>query len=163
MLCVRIESRVRKLVIFKTNGRISATLTLWRGLAYSFVGYTSTSNADRSRPAPYFLQVDFLLFMNSKSSNSHRLADFVLQTVDQRYYVNHLPTKTIFYIHSASYSYPDGIDEGRYHHPVRSECAIPEFYLIVQSSFADLSILWMIVLEAEFWFRNEGLILLRSL
>jgi hypothetical protein len=91
--------------------------------------------------------------------NIDRTNDFVLQNVDDRCYIHHLPTQTVFYVHSKFHTYPENIDESRYHHPVRSEPQSPEFFLVITHTLAAPSIVWMIVLTTESWFRKEGLAL----
>lgn len=87
----------------------------------------------------------------------NRPDDFILQKIEGHYYIHHLPTQTVFYLHSALYSYPDDIDENRYHHPVKMEQGQqPQYYLIINHTGAALSVVWIIVLAAESWFRKES-------
>lgn len=79
--------------------------------------------------------------------------------IEGKFYILHLLSNSYFYLHCDLYSYPDDIDQRRYHH--RISMLDPKddrnFQLIILNSDYDLNIVWLLVLKAEAWFKMHGI------
>ena len=96
--------------------------------------------------------------LNTSLQNPDEI-EFVHLLIDGRFYILDLRSDSCFYLHCDLYSYPDGIDQKRYHHKINMLNVKDDhnFQLILLNSDLELHFLWLLVLKAEVWFKMYGI------
>jgi len=85
--------------------------------------------------------------------------EFVHLIINERFYILHLLSDSFFYLHCDLYTYPDDIDHKRYHHKIKMLNSKDDknFQLILIESNLNLNSTWLLVLQAELWFKLLGI------
>jgi hypothetical protein len=92
-------------------------------------------------------------------ANKNQQTEFVPLIIDGRFYIVHLLSDSLLYLHCDLYTRPDDVGYERYHHRVEilNPCDDKNFQLVVIQTNIQPSIVWILVLEAALWFRNFGI------
>jgi hypothetical protein len=86
--------------------------------------------------------------------------EFVYLIIEDRFYIVHLLSDSLLYLHCDLYSHPDNVGLERYHHKIRMIKSENDrnFGLVIIKSDLDTNTVWILVLKAESWFRGSGIV-----
>jgi hypothetical protein len=85
--------------------------------------------------------------------------EFVHLLIENRFYIAHLLSDSLLYLHSDLYSHPDNVSPERYHHKLRMLKAEDDqnFHLVIIKSDLTINTVWILVIKAESWFKRYGI------
>lgn len=85
--------------------------------------------------------------------------EFVHLIIEGRFYIVHLLSDSLLYLHSDIYSHPDDVSPERYHHKLKMLKLEDDrnFHLVVIKSSFTVNTVWILVIKAESWFKRFGI------
>jgi len=85
--------------------------------------------------------------------------EFVHLIIEDRFYIVHLLSDSLLYLHCDLYCHPDDVSPERYHHKLRMLKLEDDrnFHLVIINSSFAINTVWILVIKAESWFKKFGI------